>query len=205
MASCPHQSGSLLLASSLSCLGLHLFPRAQRPLVAVPSSSFSLCVSHFLSLAADPCLRPSSGPPPCSHRPVLPPSGPGHGWSGHIRAWHKAGHMEAPILTPPPTCTQALLGGDVHADATAFSDRLWAAIRDKYRSEVSRGRRREAVPPPSLPSPKCLTKELPLVLAQGHPGQLGNPSTLCGGPPLPAVCLSLQAPWKGRRQRLPTG
>ncbi|XP_006898857.1 PREDICTED: glucosidase 2 subunit beta [Elephantulus edwardii] len=31
---------------------------------------------------------------------------------------------------------QALLGGDSQADATAFYDRVWAAIRDKYRSEV---------------------------------------------------------------------
>ena len=39
--------------------------------------------------------------------------------------------------------------------------------------------------PPLLPPPpdQCLTKELPLVLAQGHPGQLGDPSTLRGGPP----------------------
>ncbi|XP_005336227.2 glucosidase 2 subunit beta isoform X1 [Ictidomys tridecemlineatus] len=31
---------------------------------------------------------------------------------------------------------QALLGGDAHTDASSFYDRVWAAIRDKYRSEV---------------------------------------------------------------------
>ncbi|XP_058381628.1 glucosidase 2 subunit beta isoform X2 [Diceros bicornis minor] len=31
---------------------------------------------------------------------------------------------------------QALLGGDAQTDAAAFRDRVWAAIRDKYRSEV---------------------------------------------------------------------
>ncbi|KAF6306966.1 protein kinase C substrate 80K-H [Rhinolophus ferrumequinum] len=31
---------------------------------------------------------------------------------------------------------QTLLGGDVQMDATAFHDRVWAAIRDKYQSEV---------------------------------------------------------------------
>nr|XP_004667535.2 glucosidase 2 subunit beta isoform X2 [Jaculus jaculus] len=31
---------------------------------------------------------------------------------------------------------QALLSGDVQTDATSFYDRVWAAIRDKYRSEV---------------------------------------------------------------------
>lgn len=31
---------------------------------------------------------------------------------------------------------QALLGGDVQTDAPAFYDRVWAAIRDKYRSEA---------------------------------------------------------------------
>uniref|UniRef100_G3UJW5 Glucosidase 2 subunit beta n=1 Tax=Loxodonta africana TaxID=9785 RepID=G3UJW5_LOXAF len=31
---------------------------------------------------------------------------------------------------------QALLGGDSQTDVTAFYDRVWAAVRDKYRSEV---------------------------------------------------------------------
>eukprot|EP00069_Balaena_mysticetus_P003449 bmy_16825T0 len=31
---------------------------------------------------------------------------------------------------------QTLLGGDTQTDAASFSDRIWAAIRDKYRSEV---------------------------------------------------------------------
>ncbi|XP_067589752.1 glucosidase 2 subunit beta isoform X3 [Pseudorca crassidens] len=39
---------------------------------------------------------------------------------------------------------QTLLGGDTQTDATSFSDRIWAAIRDKYRSEVL---------PTDLPSP----------------------------------------------------
>uniref|UniRef100_UPI00165A0D3E LOW QUALITY PROTEIN: glucosidase 2 subunit beta-like n=1 Tax=Halichoerus grypus TaxID=9711 RepID=UPI00165A0D3E len=62
------------------------------------------------------------------------------------------GDVEAPILTPPPTRTQALLGGDVQTDAPAFYDRVWAAIRDKYRSEVL------PTSPPPAPSEPDLTE-----------------------------------------------
>ncbi|XP_076977855.1 glucosidase 2 subunit beta [Tamandua tetradactyla] len=41
---------------------------------------------------------------------------------------------------------QALLQGATHTDAAAFSDRIWAAIRDKFRSEVL---------PPDLPGPSA--------------------------------------------------
>lgn len=36
-------------------------------------------------------------------------------------------------------------------DAAFFYDRVWAAIRDKYRSEVRRGRGRDVVPAPAPP------------------------------------------------------
>uniref|UniRef100_A0A8D1S8X2 Glucosidase 2 subunit beta n=2 Tax=Sus scrofa TaxID=9823 RepID=A0A8D1S8X2_PIG len=41
---------------------------------------------------------------------------------------------------------QTLLGGDSQTDAASFYDRIWAAIRDKYRSEV---------PPTDVPSPSA--------------------------------------------------
>ncbi|XP_047633102.1 glucosidase 2 subunit beta isoform X2 [Phacochoerus africanus] len=41
---------------------------------------------------------------------------------------------------------QTLLGGDSQTDADSFYDRIWAAIRDKYRSEV---------PPTDVPSPSA--------------------------------------------------
>lgn len=40
---------------------------------------------------------------------------------------------------------QALLSGDTQTDTTSFYDRVWAAIRDKYRSEV---------PPTDIPVPE---------------------------------------------------
>ncbi|XP_032167686.1 glucosidase 2 subunit beta isoform X5 [Mustela erminea] len=48
---------------------------------------------------------------------------------------------------------QALLGGDLQTDASAFYDRVWAAIRDKYRSE-------QVLPssPPPAPSEPDLTE-----------------------------------------------
>ncbi|MXQ83977.1 hypothetical protein E5288_WYG002554 [Bos mutus] len=55
---------------------------------------------------------------------------------------------------------QTLLGGDAQMDAAFFYDRVWAAIRDKYRSE-------------------------------GHPGQLGGPTSSTEATPPPAVCPSL--------------
>lgn len=42
---------------------------------------------------------------------------------------------------------QALLGGDAHTDAASFHDRIWAAIRDKYRSEALP----TELPEPSMP------------------------------------------------------
>ncbi|EHH29652.1 hypothetical protein EGK_10129 [Macaca mulatta] len=42
---------------------------------------------------------------------------------------------------------QALLSGDTQTDATSFFDRVWAAIRDKYRSEAPQeGQRRRGCP-----------------------------------------------------------
>lgn len=57
-------------------------------------------------------------------------------------------------------CAQALLSGDTQTDATAFYDRVWAAIRDKYRSEVCGERKGSGsdpkpsqIPPPVLAAP----------------------------------------------------
>ncbi|EQB78327.1 glucosidase 2 subunit beta isoform 2 precursor [Camelus ferus] len=47
---------------------------------------------------------------------------------------------------------QTLLGGDAQTDAASFYDRIWAAIRDKYRSE-------EALPPPVPPQAASPTEE----------------------------------------------
>ncbi|XP_037674059.1 glucosidase 2 subunit beta isoform X2 [Choloepus didactylus] len=41
---------------------------------------------------------------------------------------------------------QALLGGDTHTDATAFHERIWAAVRDKFRSEAQE--EQPPAPPP---------------------------------------------------------
>ncbi|XP_019600500.2 glucosidase 2 subunit beta isoform X3 [Rhinolophus sinicus] len=54
---------------------------------------------------------------------------------------------------------QTLLGGDVQMDATAFHDRVWAAIRDKYQSEVLP----TDWPVPSAPDLTELTEEQRLV------------------------------------------
>uniref|UniRef100_A0ABI7ZR54 Glucosidase 2 subunit beta n=1 Tax=Felis catus TaxID=9685 RepID=A0ABI7ZR54_FELCA len=47
---------------------------------------------------------------------------------------------------------QALLGGDIQSDAAAFYDRVWAAVRDKYRPEVL------PTSPPPAPSEPDLTE-----------------------------------------------
>lgn len=41
------------------------------------------------------------------------------------------------------------------------------------------------------PAPGCLTKALPPALAQGHPGQLGGPTSSTEATPPPAGCPSL--------------
>lgn len=56
-------------------------------------------------------------------------------------------------------------------DAAFFYDRVWAAIRDKYRSEVRRGRGRDVVPAPAAPAP-------PLGASQRHCLQLWHGATL---------------------------
>lgn len=70
-------------------------------------------------------------------------------WPLFVSAWGRVyGCVEA--LTPPQHI-QALLSGDTHTDTTSFYDRVWAAIRDKYRSEVC-GERRGSGPAPA-PTP----------------------------------------------------
>ncbi|XP_004999539.1 glucosidase 2 subunit beta isoform X3 [Cavia porcellus] len=54
---------------------------------------------------------------------------------------------------------QALLSGDPQTDASAFYDRVWAAIRDKYRSEALPA----DVPPPPAPEVTEPKEEPPLV------------------------------------------
>lgn len=54
------------------------------------------------------------------------------------------GPLGALILTLPQR-TQALLSGDTETDSASFYDRVWAAIRDKYRSEVC-GKRKGSGP-----------------------------------------------------------
>lgn len=47
---------------------------------------------------------------------------------------------------------QSLLGGDAHTDAASFYDRVWAAVRDKYRSEALPTE--PAPPTPDMMAPK---------------------------------------------------
>lgn len=63
--------------------------------------------------------------------------------------------MEALTLTPPQY-TQALLSGDIETDSASFYDRVWAAIRDKYRSEVCGERRESGVAPTPTKTPPVL-------------------------------------------------
>ncbi|EHB12959.1 Glucosidase 2 subunit beta [Heterocephalus glaber] len=53
----------------------------------------------------------------------------------------RAGHRGTGRPRPDPTLThtQGLLGGDTQTDASSFYDRVWASIRDKYRSEALLG------------------------------------------------------------------
>lgn len=78
-------------------------------------------------------------------------------------------------------------------DATTFHDRVWAAIRDKYQSEVSGGGEVmwscTPAPPPDASQRNCL--------------QFWRWATLASwaalDPHPPAVSPSLQASWKGQR------
>uniref|UniRef100_A0A2K6GY00 Glucosidase 2 subunit beta n=1 Tax=Propithecus coquereli TaxID=379532 RepID=A0A2K6GY00_PROCO len=54
---------------------------------------------------------------------------------------------------------QALLGGDAQTDAASFHDRVWAAIRDKYRSEALP----DDLPAPSAPDVTEAKEEQPPV------------------------------------------
>ena len=96
--------------------------------------------------------------------------------------------MEAPILTLPPTRTQALLGGDVQTDAPAFYDRVWAAIRDKYRSEVSGGRE-EMRYPLSAPPPNASQRDCRCFWHRATLASWVVQASSAEGPPI--SCLSL--------------
>lgn len=68
-----------------------------------------------------------------------------------------------------PRCTQALLSGDTEIDSASFYDRVWAAVRDKYRSEVC-GKRKGSGPIPN-PSQKYHLPCWSPVLHGGQPSQ----------------------------------
>lgn len=102
------------------------------------------------------CPRTSQPPIPPFFRAVLSflvrvPGPSTVAWSFLVGAWGRVyGCLEALTLTltlTPPQHIQALLSGDTQTDTTSFYDRVWAAIRDKYRSEVC-GERRGSGPAP---------------------------------------------------------
>jgi hypothetical protein len=181
-----------------------VFPAAGQPALcpSLPleglACSRAFLVSLFVYLSLSPGL-PSPLPDPL-HRPVLPPSchSMSPACSGLVfrawcpaypclapRAWGRArGHEEATILTPPQH-TQALFGGDIGMDAASFYDRVWAAVRDKYRSEVCGGRGRDKALP--LCCPHCFSKAF--AVGTGTPWAAGQPKHLPWRPPNPQLLV----------------
>lgn len=114
--------------------------------------------------------------------PLGPPSGLGcPSWSystwpicyGLVLSCEWQGVWASGALTLTlPQRTEALLSGDTETDSTSFYDRVWAAIRDKYRSEVC-GKRKGSGPIPN-PSQKYHLPCWSPVLHGGQPPRLGN-------------------------------
>lgn len=87
-------------------------------------------------------------------------------------------------------------------EAATFLDRVWAAVRDKYRSEVSGGE--EGVWSCPSPRPAAPHKGAASSPGTGPPWPAGRPRHPPQRPPSPQLSVpSLKAPWMGQRARGP--
>lgn len=108
-------------------------------------------------------------------------------------------------MIPPLTHAHRRFSGETRRWKLLPSSTAFGLLSGTSTGLRSVGERRGSGPAPR-PAPQRLTKELPPVLARGHPGQLGDPGTLHRGLPVPSCPSPLLRPlgW-GREPEAPPG